>query len=139
MAPKARSSRAAPQNLRRVFIRDLTLEARIGIYPKERKRPQRVIVSIDMMVKEDRRPHGDEIAGVVSYEEAVHVAEAIASSGHINLVETLAERVAEACLKDRRVVSVRVRVEKPDIFRQAAGVGVEIERKRPGAARPERR
>jgi dihydroneopterin aldolase len=46
------------------------------------------------------------------------------------LVETLAERVADLCLSDPRVVVVRVRVEKPDVIVEAGGVGVEIERRR---------
>ena len=127
-------ARKGPGGLRKVFIRDLEVRARIGIYPKERRRAQRVIVNIVMSVKEGGRArggdHGDDIAGVVSYEDAVRATEAIAASGHINLVETLAERIAEASLKDARVVAVKVRVEKPDIFPQAAGVGVEIERRR---------
>ncbi len=127
-------ARKAPGSLRTVFIRDLEVRARIGIYPKERRRAQRVIVNIAMSVQEGGRArrdhHGDDIAGVVSYEDAVRATETIAASGHINLVETLAERIAEACLKDARVVAVKVRVEKPDIFPQAAGVGVEIERRR---------
>jgi len=123
-------ARKAPGGLRTVFIRDLEVMSRIGIYASERKKPQRVIVNIAMMVKEGGRAHNDDIAGVVSYEDTLRAAEAIAAGGQINLVETLAERIAEACLKDRRVVSVRVRVEKPDIFPQAAGVGVEVERRR---------
>jgi dihydroneopterin aldolase len=52
----------------------------------------------------------------------------IVSRGHINLVETLAEEVAAMCLQDRRVRSVRVRVEKLDVFPDVTSVGVEIER-----------
>ena len=52
----------------------------------------------------------------------------IISAGHINLVETMAEEIAKFCLSDSRVISVKVRVEKPDIIADAAGVGVEIER-----------
>jgi len=56
--------------------------------------------------------------------------EAILAEGHINLVETLCEKIAAACLKDRRVMAARVRVEKPDIIPNARSVGVEIERTR---------
>ncbi|HLF21542.1 MAG TPA: dihydroneopterin aldolase, partial [Aestuariivirga sp.] len=56
--------------------------------------------------------------------------EAIVARGHVNLVETLAELFAEACLKDKRVMAARVRIEKPDIIRNARSVGVEIERLR---------
>ena len=54
----------------------------------------------------------------------------IVAAGHVRLVETLAERIAEACLSDPRVHLARVRVEKLDIFADAASAGVVIERRR---------
>ena len=56
--------------------------------------------------------------------------EAIIAEGHVNLVETLCERIAASCLTDKRVMAARVRVEKPDIIAHARSVGVEIERAR---------
>ena len=56
----------------------------------------------------------------------------VISSGHINLVETLADRIAQTCLEDRRVQSVKARIEKLDVFKEAESVGVEIERNRAG-------
>ena len=67
---------------------------------------------------------------VVSYEAIVDGIRAITRSGHINLVETLADRIVELCLANPRVRSVWVRVEKLDLFPDAAGVGVEVERSR---------
>ena len=52
----------------------------------------------------------------------------IVATGHINLVETLAELIADRCLEDPRVKKVKVRVEKMDVFADATSVGVEIER-----------
>jgi dihydroneopterin aldolase len=66
---------------------------------------------------------------VVDYEKVAETARTIVRSGHVRLVETLAERIAEACLADRRVHVVRVRVEKLDIFADATSAGVEIERR----------
>jgi 7,8-dihydroneopterin aldolase/epimerase/oxygenase len=54
----------------------------------------------------------------------------VLAQGHVNLVETLCEKIASACLKDRRVLAARIRVEKPDIIPNARSVGVEIERGR---------
>jgi dihydroneopterin aldolase len=53
----------------------------------------------------------------------------IVASGHVQLIETLAERIAEVALEDRRVAGVRVRVEKLDVYADAASVGIEIERR----------
>ncbi len=120
---------AAP-GIRHVFVKDLTLDALIGIYEVEKQKPQRIIVSIDLSVQEQPGPLPDDISHVVSYEIVVKKVEAIVAEGHINLVETLAEKCAEACLKDKRVISARVRIETPDIGPNARSVGVEIERVR---------
>jgi dihydroneopterin aldolase len=121
---------SAGARLRHVFVRDLDLMASIGIYATEKVKPQRIVVNIDLSVQEGEGPNDDDIGHVVSYEIVVKKVEAILAEGHINLVETLCEKIAAACLKDRRVVAARVRVEKPDIIPNARSVGVEIERTR---------
>jgi len=131
MTAEAKTRRAsASRGIRHVFVKDLTLDARIGIYETEKLKPQRIIVNIDLSVQENDGPMPDDISHVVSYEIVVKKVEAIVAEGHINLVETMAEKFAEACLKDKRVIAVRVSVEKPDIVPNARSVGVEIERVR---------
>lgn len=114
--------------VRRVFVRDLIATARIGVHRREKKAPQRVRINIELLVPEDGRPLNDRLANVVDYEAIVTGVRALTAEGHVNLVETLAERVAALCLRDRRVRSARVRVEKLEVFADAAAVGVEIER-----------
>ena len=131
--PRIASSARA---LRHVFLRDLVLGASIGVHPHEHAAPQRVRINIDLGVEDDggrrlSRPRvgRDELSRVVDYEKVADAARAIVGAGHVRLVETLAERIAEACLADRRVHVVRVRVEKLDIFADATSAGVEIERR----------
>lgn len=121
---------SASSGLRHVFVRDLEMMALIGIYDHEKTDPQRIVVNIDLSVAEGDGPKDDDISHVVSYEIVVKKVEAIIAEGHINLVETLCEKIAASCLKDRRVMAARVRVEKPDIIPNARSVGVEIERMR---------
>jgi dihydroneopterin aldolase len=121
---------SAASGLRHVFVRDLDLMALIGIYEHEKRDPQRIIVNIDLSVIEGEGPKDDDIGHVVSYEIVVKKVEAIIAEGHINLVETLCEKIAASCLTDKRVMAARVRVEKPDIIKNARSVGVEIERAR---------
>ena len=122
---------SAAARLRHVFVRDLEVMATLGIHEHEKLKAQRIIVNIDLSVKEGDDPMVDDIRNVVSYEIVVKKVEAIIARGHVNLVETLAELFAEACLKDKRVMAARVRIEKPDIIKNARSVGVEIERLRP--------
>jgi dihydroneopterin aldolase len=119
----------APGAMRHVFVRDLVTTTRIGVYRREKKAPQPVRINIEMLVPEDGRPLNDRLANVVDYEAIVVGIRALADEGHVNLVETLAERIAAICLRDRRVKTVRVRVEKLAVFTDAAAVGVEIERR----------
>jgi 7,8-dihydroneopterin aldolase/epimerase/oxygenase len=116
--------------VRHVFVRDLECMALIGIYDTEKIKAQRIVVNIDLSVKETEGPMTDEISHVVSYEIIAKKVETIIAEGHINLVETLCEKIAQSCLTDRRVLAARVRVEKPDIIPNARSVGVEIERGR---------
>lgn len=118
------------EGLRHVFVRDLELLATLGIYEHEKLKPQRIIVNIDLSVAEGSLDIGDDIHSVVSYEIVVKKVEAMVAEGHVNLVETLAEKIAAACLKDQRVRAARVRIEKPDIIPNARSVGIEIERVR---------
>ena len=116
--------------LRHVFVRDLEVKALIGIYAHEKLEPQRIVVNIDLSVHEGGDPLIDDISNVVSYEIVVKKVDAILAEGHTNLVETLCEKIAAACLRDKRVAAARVRIEKPDIIPNARSVGVEIERVR---------
>lgn len=113
---------------RHVFVRDLVLPCSIGVHHHEKGGPQRVRVNLDLAVREGNADLGDEIGNVVCYETIVAGVRAIAASGHVNLVETLAERIAHMCLSDGRIRVARVRVEKLDVFPDATSVGVEIER-----------
>jgi dihydroneopterin aldolase len=122
--------------LRHVFIRDLTLAASIGVHAHERVGRQRVRINIDLGVADDgaramsRAGVGrDELSRVVDYAAVADAARAVVAAGHVVLVETLAERIAEACLFDPRIHVVRVKVEKLDVMEDAASVGVEIERR----------
>lgn len=121
----------AKKSLRHVFVRDLVVASRVGIYETEKAAAQRVRINLDLAVREDVRPIGDDYAKVVCYEQIVKKTRAVAEDGHVNLVETLAERLADICLQDPRVRACRVRVEKLDVFADAMSVGVEIERESP--------
>jgi len=116
---------------RRMFIRDLVVNMLIGVHRHERDGRQRVRINIDLSLIDETGVDDDRLASVVSYETLVHKIRCICDSGHVNLVETLAERIARLCFDDRRVRRAVVRVEKLDVFADTASVGVEIERSNP--------
>lgn len=117
----------AAASLRHVFVRDLVLDCNIGVHQHEKGRVQRVRINLDLGVTEGGTHH-DRLENVVCYEDIVRKVRAITADGHINLAETLAERIAALCLQDPQCRSARVRVEKLEVFDDAGAVGVEIER-----------
>jgi 7,8-dihydroneopterin aldolase/epimerase/oxygenase len=126
----SRPKRAAPVRRTpwRISVRDLELPALIGVHRHERDGRQRVRINLTLDVAASGAPLDDKLANALNYEIVVNEVRRVVGTGHVNLVETLAERIAEICLADRRVVCARVRVEKLDVFADAAAVGVEIER-----------
>jgi len=124
----------ASRAIRHVFVRDLELDALIGVYTHEKSAHQPIIVNIDLTVDEGLEPSEDDLTNVVCYETIVKKVKSIIGDGHIGLVETLAERIAERSLEDKRVAAVRIRIEKLNAIAEARSVGVEIERHRtPGS------
>jgi dihydroneopterin aldolase len=109
----------------RVFLRDLVIEADIGIYAHEKGVMQPLVVSIDLTL--DGAWFGDEdIARTVDYTELAGHARELGRT-HIDLIETFAERLAARCLGLAGVLSARIRVDKPKAVPNAMA-GVEIVR-----------
>lgn len=123
----------AARGLRHVFVRGLTVQARLGVHAHEEAHAQRVVISVDLAVRDESAPTGegmDELSRVVDYGAVAATVRRIASAGHVRLAETLAERIAVALLADERVARARVTVEKPDVLPDVSSVGVAVERSR---------
>jgi len=120
---------AASQRVLKVFVRDLVLPCRIGVYSHEKLGTQRVRINLELVCAEHPAIN-DEHGNVVCYDHIITEIKQLIAGEHINLVETLAEQIAALCLQDYRVHQAKVRVEKLDVFPEAEAVGVEIERQR---------
>lgn len=111
-----------------IFMRGLTVEAEIGVYSHEKGRRQPLRVEVEAFC-EPRIVGG--ISDTLNYEHLANAARKLAHEGHIDLVETYAERLAAAVLDHPQVRRVRVRIEKPEAL-QGAIAGVEVTAVRPG-------
>jgi len=120
------------RSLRRVFIENYELMASVGIYEHERRYIQRVVVSLVLLVQDDYDGISDTLGSVYNYELSISSIKDTVESAHFNLIETMAQRIADACLFAPEVRSVTVRIEKPDVLTQCRAVGIEIERTRAG-------
>ncbi|MEJ2625356.1 MAG: (5-formylfuran-3-yl)methyl phosphate synthase [Pseudolabrys sp.] len=114
-------------NVDRVFVHDLVLPLQVGAYGYERERTQNVRFNVDAEIARVSRPAQD-MRDVLSYDVITDGIRLMTSEGHVALVETLAERIAEFVLDHPRVQRVVVKVEKLDVG--PGQVGVEIERRR---------
>ena len=113
--------------LDKIFVRDLVIPCFIGAFEEEKAEKQRVRFQVEVWIYPSRRRNNDDVSHVVSYDRIVDAIRAVIGGGHINLLETLAERVAGKCLSHRHAAKVRIVVEKLDRL-DGAGLGVEIER-----------
>ena len=117
-----------------IIVRDLSLSCRIGVTEDERARRQRIRLNLVLEVEPDP-PENDRIAEVVHYGHVVERVRRTCLRAEVQLLETLAGQVAKACFFDDRIRTVTVRIEKLDRYADVGGIGIELERRRPGAAR----
>lgn len=95
-----------------IFVRDFIVDCNVGVYAEEQGVTQKVRFSVEARLASDIFSLDDEMIEVPSYADIIDSIVALARGGHINLVETFAERIASGCLADTRITAVRVQLEK---------------------------
>lgn len=111
-----------------VFIRELRIEAVIGIYEWERRARQTLVFDIEMAADTARAAASGNIADALDYHAVCVRLDEFVVTGRFELLETLAERCAELLMREFRVPWLRLRVAKPTAVAAAAAVGIQIER-----------
>lgn len=115
----------------RIFVRGLQVQASIGVHPHEYEQTQPVIIDIELDMGDMPPPKDDRLAETLDYGIVAENAERIALAAHVQLVETLADRIAEWALDaDARVQACAVRIAKPQALIKADFAGVEVIRRR---------
>jgi len=114
-----------------IVIRDLRVEALVGIHRRERHVLQTVSIDLEIGVPGAAVFVSDKVADTIDYEQVALRIRALAASGHFRLVETFADRIAAMLLNEFRAPWARVSVAKVGILANAKYVGVTIERRRP--------
>ena len=112
-------------NHSKIVIKDLVLPWSIGVFTHEKNQPQRVRISLTIQTRYNTKQLNDNIKNVISYANIVDGIKLLSVSGHINLVETLAQKIAALCLSYSLVYDVLVRVEKLDVYENVESVGIE--------------
>lgn len=114
----------------RIYIRDLALRCVIGLYPEERTNKQDIIINV--MMETDLRAAGksDALEDTVDYKAIKLAILDFVENSSFNLIESLAEGIAAICLKNQRVQSATITIDKPGALRFARSVAVEVTRSR---------
>lgn len=111
-----------------VYLRDLKVDCVIGIYDWERRIRQTLFIDIDMAADIRKAAASDQIKDTLDYKAASKRIQQFVTESSFQLVETLAEKIADIILKEFPVPWVRVRINKKGAVRNAGAVGVVIER-----------
>lgn len=127
--PSERARATAPDGpLDRISVRDHVVEVEIGAFQAERGTTQRVCFNVVVEVEPLTGPIDDDVDRILSYDRVTEAIEHELAEERLNLLETLAERIAERILAEPQAVRAFVRIEKLD--RGPGALGVEIVRAR---------
>lgn len=111
-----------------IFLQDMKVETIIGIWEWERKIRQTVSIDLEMSADIRKAAATDSIDDTLNYKSVAKRVQAFVADSSFQLVETLAEKIAQLVLDEFDVAWVRVRLNKPGAIRGAKGVGILIER-----------
>jgi 7,8-dihydroneopterin aldolase/epimerase/oxygenase len=115
---------------KKILIKDLILNLKLGYYDFEKKETQKIKFSLEIDY-EDRKPTNDkDIKSIVNYGQVVKLITKLAKNKHYNFLETLAEDIFDVLFKDKRIGKIMLKIEKLEIIKECASVGIQITKKR---------
>ena len=115
---------------KKILIKELTLDLKLGYYEFEKEKPQKVKFSLEIYY-EDKKPTSDkDIKSIVTYGQVVKLIKKLTKNKHYNFLETLAEDVFDILFKDKRIGKIMLKIEKLEILKECTSVGIQITKKR---------
>ena len=115
---------------KKVLIKELILNLKLGYYDFEKATPQKVKFSLEANY-EDKKPTNDkDLKSIVNYAKLVKLIKKLVKNKHYNFLETLAEDVFDELFKDKRIDKISLKIEKLEIMKDCSSVGIQISKKR---------
>ena len=111
---------------RTVLIKDFIIHEIIGIHQDEKINKQKIIFNIVINVNQNISPDENNLASIVDYEKITNKLENLAKNKKYNFLESLAEDSFSEIFADKRINSVKIKIEKPDAIVNAQSVGIEV-------------
>ena len=115
---------------KKVLIKELILNLKLGYYEFEKEKSQKVKFSLEIDY-EDKKPSNDQdLKSIVNYAKIVKLIKKLVKNKHYNFLETLAEDVFDELFKDKRIDKISLKIEKLEIMKDCSSVGIQISKKR---------
>ena len=115
---------------KKVLIKELILNLRLGYYDFEKAKPQKVKFNLEVDYRDKKPTNDKDLKSIVNYDKLVKLIKKLVKNKHYNFLETLAEDVFEELFKDIRIDKITLQIEKLEIIKDCSSVGIQISKKR---------
>ena len=118
---------------KKVLIKELILNIKLGYFDFEKEKPQKVKFSLEVNYKDKKPTNDKDLKSIVNYEKLVKLIKKLVKNRHYNFLETLAEDIFDELFKDKRIDKIVQKIEKLEIIKDCSSVGIQISKKRSNA------
>ena len=115
---------------KKILIKDLTLDLKLGYYYFEKNKPQKVKFTLEVNYRDKNPTNDKDLKSIVNYDNIVKLIKKLVKNKHYNFLETLAEDVFDELFKDKRIDKITLQIEKLEIIKDCSSVGIQISKKR---------
>ena len=115
---------------KKILIKDLTLDLKLGYYDFEKDKLQKVKFTLEVDYRDKKPTNDKDLKSIVNYDKIVKLIKKLVKNKHYNFLETLAEDVFDEMFKDKRIDKIILQIEKLEIIKDCSSVGIQISKKR---------
>jgi len=115
---------------KKVLIKELILNLRLGYYDFEKAKPQKVKFSLEVDYRDKKPTNDKDLKSIVNYDKLVKLIKKLVKNNHYNFLETLAEDIFDELFNDIRIDKITLQIEKLEIIKDCSSVGIQISKKR---------
>ena len=115
---------------KKILIKDLALDLKLGYYDFEKDKPQKVKFTLEIDYRDKNPTNDKDLKSIVNYDKIVKLIKKLVKNKHYNFLETLAEDVFDELFKDKRIDKITLQIEKLEIMKDCSSVGIQVSKKR---------
>ena len=115
---------------KKVLIKELILNIKLGYFDFEKEKPQKVKFSLEVNYKDKKPTNDKDLKSIVNYDKLVKLIKKLVKNRHYNFLETLAEDIFDELFKDKRIDKIVQKIEKLEIIKDCSSVGIQISKKK---------